>query len=160
MRYRHIQKPRHISFESFFLLIWTLHTYSRSQIPLNCKNPTRNGQVIAQKSLFSPVQRAKPNFWKNWPREVDRRAMPIGKMVLFVILPFGNPKRQRTSQTSPTMTRPFVKWPICTLWFDMKWYFVSKTVLNYCGKKFELTKKSNVFLSFTKKIKNICGFTF
>jgi hypothetical protein len=36
------------------LSIWTLHTYSRSQIPLNCKNPTRNGQVIAQKSLFSP----------------------------------------------------------------------------------------------------------
>ena len=108
-RYRHVQRPRHISFERFFLSIWTLHTYSRSQIPLNCKDSTRNGQVIAQKWLFSPVQRAKPNFSKNRLREVDRRAMPIGKMVLFVILPFGNPKRHRTSQTGPTMTRPFIK---------------------------------------------------
>ena len=75
--------------------IWTLHTYSRSQIPLNCKDSTRNGQVIAQKWLFSPVQRAIPNFSKNRLREVDGRAMPIGKMVWFVILPFGNPKSAR-----------------------------------------------------------------
>ena len=105
MRYRPIQKPRHISFERFFLSIWTLHTYSRSQIPLNCKDSTRNGQVIAQKWLFSPVQRAIPNFSKNRLREVDGRAMPIGKMVWFVILPFGNPKSARGRH--PYLRKPF-----------------------------------------------------
>ena len=34
----------------------------------------------------------KMNFGKNQLHEVDQRAMPIGKMVLLLILPFGNPK--------------------------------------------------------------------
>ena len=34
----------------------------------------------------------KMNYTKNRPREVDQRAMPIGKMVSLLILPFGNPK--------------------------------------------------------------------
>jgi len=34
----------------------------------------------------------KMNFGKNRLHEVDRRAMPIGKMVSLLILPFGNPK--------------------------------------------------------------------
>ena len=41
------------------------------------------------------------NFQKNRPHVVDGRAMPIGKRVLFVILPFGNPKRHRSRETWP-----------------------------------------------------------
>ena len=43
----------------------------------------------------------KMNYQKNRPHEVNQRAMPIGKMVLFVILPFRNQKRHRSRETWP-----------------------------------------------------------
>ena len=43
----------------------------------------------------------KMNYHKNQLHVVDGRAMPIGKMVSFVILPFGNPKRHRSRETWP-----------------------------------------------------------
>ena len=51
----------------------------------------------------------KRNYLKNRLREVDGRAMPIGKIVLFVILPFGNPKRHRSRETWPHFDQALYK---------------------------------------------------
>ena len=51
----------------------------------------------------------KMNFSKNRLREVDQRAMPIGKMVLLLILPFGNPKSARGGHPYLRILFPFIK---------------------------------------------------
>ena len=50
----------------------------------------------------------KMNFSKNRLREVDQRAMPIGKMVSLLILPFGNPKSARGGHPYLRKLFPFV----------------------------------------------------
>ena len=48
--------------------------------------------LLLKKRYFQQKKGEKHNFWKNRPCEVNKRAMPIGKMVLFFILPLGNPE--------------------------------------------------------------------
>ena len=49
----------------------------------------------------------KMNFSKNRLREDDQRAMPIGKMVSLLILPFGNPKSARGRHPYVRILFPF-----------------------------------------------------
>ena len=50
----------------------------------------------------------KMNFGKNRLHQVDGRAMPIGKMVSLLILPFGNPKSARGRHPYLRKLFPFV----------------------------------------------------
>ena len=57
----------------------------------------------------------KMNYPKIRLREVDQRAMPIGKMVLLLILPFGNPKSARGGHPYLRILFPFVLFSIYLL---------------------------------------------
>ena len=57
----------------------------------------------------------KMNFSKNQLREVNQRAMPIGKMVSLLILPFGNPKSARGRHPYLRKLFPFV---FCAITFQ------------------------------------------
>ena len=119
-RYNHSKDLKTSFYLCFYVKMsnWTFNNDNRIEIlsnfenpttPLNFKNPTTNSWIMAKKACFWPPGGQKMNFSKNWPRHVDQCGMPIEKMVSFVILPFGNPKRRRTGKPGPTINRPFLR---------------------------------------------------
>ena len=96
------------------------------------------------------------NFSKNRLREVDQRAMLIGKMVSLLILPFGNPKSARGGHPYLRKLFPFVSSKIFKRKSNVKQILVELSKLNpwLCLSLFEFCAYFVVFL-FSVQLKKI-----
>ena len=73
----------------------------------------------------------KMNYTKNRLREVDGRAMPIGKMVSLLILPFGNPKSARGGHPYLGKLFPFVKIKFNIIFDNKTTTFLLTLIVNF-----------------------------